>query len=75
MCGRVGGVPSSSGRGVPWREAGREPCLRRGARVLETVLPEVRKLGMREMTFEEQELAAKTLYATARRRWLSRRKR
>lgn len=45
------------------------------ARVIEAVLPEVRKLGMREMTFEERELAAKTLYATARRRWLSRRKR
>lgn len=45
------------------------------ARVLEAVLPEVRKLGMREMSFEERELAAKILYATARRRWLSRRKR
>ncbi|PIE05846.1 MAG: hypothetical protein CSA75_02625 [Sorangium cellulosum] len=45
------------------------------AKVLETVLPEMRKRGMGELSFDEQELAAKTLYATARRRWLSRRQR
>ena len=45
------------------------------ARVLEAVLPDLRKSGIRELTFEERELAAKTLYATARRRWLSHRER
>lgn len=45
------------------------------ARVLEAVLPEVKKLGIQELTFDEREAAAKTLYATARRRWLSRRAR
>lgn len=45
------------------------------ARVFEAVLPEVQKLGIRDLAFEERELAAKVLYATARRHWLSRRKR
>lgn len=45
------------------------------ARVLEAVLPDLKKHGIGELSFDERELAAKTVYATARRRWLSHRER
>lgn len=45
------------------------------ARVFDSVLPEMQKCGVHELSFDERELAAKTLYATARRRWLSHRER
>jgi hypothetical protein len=45
------------------------------ARLLEAVVGDLRGVGVAELTFEEREHGARVLYATARRKWLERRKR